>query len=520
MWLRLCLWTMAIATISGSGDKPEVKKGALVRKRGTMSHIRDFLVIKKNMTEVQYLWDSLHDMSEKIKEMYIKENNNQTKLMLSTIEQTLKSVDVNRKKRSLLPFVGKALNGLFGVATEEDLQKEGERLDKLEKWAEEYGHVLDNAVDNINHNVETINNVSATVNALSENLEHNLNEIEKKLVIQEISLKVTNVVSETKHKISALLLAHKGIISVDLLDLPTFKNMINLASIKYGFRPMDVDIVTYLAMSTVKLVANQVFIFVPYYNKNVYTIFEIIPFPMIIENSPIILKGEEQLVLENMNNNQISIWKPDELEKCVELKQEKFICHPQFFYLKKINDCFNHLINNGKDICNYLDYNTTFQVKLLGKQIYVYTSIELVAILSCKDNKPIRKIIYNLNKFPSNCELKIQDVFYYTPSIFESVYLNSTYMAHDINIELKEYKLPKTLVKSKYFIKKIPFLMYYKNSIQPYISLSIYPVIFILMIVVFLIIRKFVILKLLKLNSRLKACLSTKVMGTPHPLFN
>ena len=101
------------------------------------------------MALVKHCQKRAEEMIEVINKILEKEKDVDTSVMLKGLEKTLSGLTGSRKNRFVLPFVGKLLNGLFGVAQEADLEREEERLDKIERWAADYGHVISEIVDNL-----------------------------------------------------------------------------------------------------------------------------------------------------------------------------------------------------------------------------------------------------------------------------------------------------------------------------------------------------------------------------------
>ena len=90
-------------------------------------------------------------MKEVVERSIEKEKGKETRQLLNNLERGLAGLVGSRKRRSLLPFVGKILNGLFGVAQESDLEKEEERLTKIEAWAQKYVHVITEVICKFNN---------------------------------------------------------------------------------------------------------------------------------------------------------------------------------------------------------------------------------------------------------------------------------------------------------------------------------------------------------------------------------
>ena len=131
----------------------KVKGGALIQEKGKANLINKIVIVKKNFTEINFLRGKAAEMEERLSQMNGKEQDENNKELIQNMKMKLSEITGSRKKRSLLPFVGTALNKLFGVATESDLKKEKERLDRIEGWANHLGNIIEGTVNALNdHN--------------------------------------------------------------------------------------------------------------------------------------------------------------------------------------------------------------------------------------------------------------------------------------------------------------------------------------------------------------------------------
>ena len=149
--LILAVWV--IATTSAT-DEVQVTGGAIIEEVGSVNLIKDIVIVKKNFTEISYLKKKAMEMENLVKEMKEKEPEDSNKKVLENLKQILSEFTGTRKKRSLLPFVGNLMNTFFGVATENDLKREKERLNKIENWAENIGNLITSSVGTMNQHAK------------------------------------------------------------------------------------------------------------------------------------------------------------------------------------------------------------------------------------------------------------------------------------------------------------------------------------------------------------------------------
>ena len=497
---------LVLVVINSAQDvNVKVRNGALVQRRGMVKLVNNIVIVKKNISEIKILNEKTKEMENSLTNILKRESDKETIQIIEGFKESLSGLTRSRKKRSLLPFVGKLLNGLFGVATESDLQKEKERLDRIEGWAKEYGHVIDKIVDNMNQHVIAISNISATLKEIEEKVETEINKIERKLIIQELALKMNNMKDEIKEKFEGFILAQHGIATNYLITPKEVEEIIKYSIINFAFNPLEIDLLTYYHLITVKIVHDTCFILLPFNSNTEMLMYKIIPFPMMIEKKGLILKDKTQIVLENKENSMISIWKEKDVEQCVIIKEQNYICNHPDFYLQPSSNfpCIRFLLNNGEDQCNYDEFYNMFHVAIL-KDIYVYTKEPQSAIVECSKGKEKRISIENVHVFPKSCHVKIIDYFFYKPSIFQHVKLNETFEEVVFKLNVSNFKLPKFNVRVNQIqgmTNNILFL--YKEKVMPYMTMLLIPLIFVIAIVIFFIVKKVLIDKVNEIKKTL-----------------
>ena len=99
---------------------------------GKVKLITNLVIVKKNMTTLNYCREKAIEIENAITDIVNEHPNSQTIQALRELQISLSDFTGTKiSKRSLLPFVGNILNSLFGVATDANVEKEKERLDKI-----------------------------------------------------------------------------------------------------------------------------------------------------------------------------------------------------------------------------------------------------------------------------------------------------------------------------------------------------------------------------------------------------
>ena len=480
-----------------------INKGTLVKPLGQVNLIENIVIVKKNLTELSFCQENANILLKEVDKLLENEKNEEISILLNEVQDRLREITPIRSKRSLLPFVGKLMNSLFGVTVESDFEREKERLDKIENWAKDYGHVINNVIDNINEMAKSFNVLSEEIGQVGEELK----EVERKLKIQiiasEINLKLDKIVSlmESVRK------AHMGVVDVNLLTISEIEKVIQLSLIKFNFKPLDIDLITYYSMLNVKVVNNMCYILLPFNTENNLLATKIIPFPMVVEGKEIMLLNKAEIVLEN-KLNLINVWEEEVFESnCLALKERNYICNVPNFFLQPISmyPCIQYQLQGGVDNCIYEKVDYKFKVLFL-EHVYIFTTEELTVEISCKDKTEKRSVV-NVGILPSNCKLKIPNIFYYTPTVFKNIDLKKTKALMNVNFNstINTFKIKHHQIKinpMKYFESNIMIL--YKNSVMPWMTLMFIPVIIIVIVGFYIGVKIFVIRKLGYINSMIE----------------
>ena len=152
---------------------------------------------------------------------------------------------------------------------------------------------------------------------------------------------------------------------------------------------------------------------------------------------------------------------------------------------------------------NYDEFHKMFHVAIL-KDISVYTKEPQSAIVECSKGKEKRISIENVHVFPKSCHVKIIDYFFYKPSIFQHVKLNETFEEVVFKLNVSNFKLPKFNVRVNQIqgmTNNILFL--YKEKVMPYMTMLLIPLIFVIAIVIFFIVKKVLIDKVNEIKKTL-----------------
>ena len=503
-WCKFLLILQVGITCAKGNNDVSINHGTLIQNMGQITLIENVVIIKKNLTELRNVPNLAQNMTKLVEKLMASEKDEENNQLLKEAKDKLMDLTGSREKRSLLPFVGSIMNQLFGVATEASVEKERERLDKIEAWAQEYGHVINNVIDNLNDHAKSFNILSDELMELENKVENEMNRLERKLKVQQVVNKINVKIKDILDIMESVRLAHFGKADVNLITVAELKEIIHYSIIKFQFQPLEIDIVTYYSMLNVKVVENMCYILLPFNNDEVFTLKKIIPFPMTINENDVMLSGKVKLVLESKLNDLINVWEEQNLDNCLEWKERKYICNIPNFFLQPIDihKCIKFLLQGGEDNCIYQHVEENFHVFFLN-DVYIFTKERQMAEVSCKGNE-IKMEIINVKVIQGNCKIKIPGYFFYKPTVFKSVNLNTTEKRVQIEGKLKEFKISHHQIK----MKTMPpyenrIMLMYKQSVMPWLPIITIPFLIILGLICYCAVRVLILKRIDLVNSML-----------------
>lgn len=82
----------------------------------------------------------------------------QTIMSMRTLVPQTKIFDLERKQRSLLPFISSLAKGLFGLATMSDVRLLANHINSLNRRTQQIGHALQQHGDHLSSFMEVVDN--------------------------------------------------------------------------------------------------------------------------------------------------------------------------------------------------------------------------------------------------------------------------------------------------------------------------------------------------------------------------
>ena len=239
----------------------------------------------------------------------------------------------SRPKRSLLPFGGRLLSSVFWTATEEQVDAINKKVIKIPSWAKEKGHLMNRMIKQGNVNAEKIASLNWHINYYAQKA--NLTGLR----VCTVNLKLDRVLAAefTEGLINDVLrvdqgvdLAHRGIITPNLLLPAMFSNNINTSVNEYNYRPLFPveSLPHYYSVLHSCVLGERIFVFIPFSSAETLSYYEIKPFPTFVNPSlPVELVVESELVLLTKDIKYVSFPSPQSLSvKCFPILLHEWLC--------------------------------------------------------------------------------------------------------------------------------------------------------------------------------------------------
>ena len=424
--------------------------------------------------------------------------------LIGKIDQLIRPI----RKRSLLPFVGSALSALFGVATDEDITLQDERIKRLELWAAERGNIMQTVIEGNEENAQNIQNLVQFVNQLNSNLTEDLNIIQKETELNNFLIQVEEEIQAHKDYVEALQRARTGILTPTLISIKKLSQIIEWCTLHKHYKPLVQDVYLYYTLSTVKVTKNHILVLIPFNGNHKFSLHTIHPFPLKVNNTPIIWDEDKVNFALSESKLLIIFLEDSELEKCILINKEEYICN--FIQLQQPIDKYpclqGFLLGSSRLLknCLYKIYNDSFAVKSISNEIIVYVNETTNAQVTCAGLDKIHPI-NNLVVFKKDCKLIIPNIVYYVPSIFVHVNLSNEVTNKSFQTKAKSFTLEQLHIKQHQKTVIVNGLITsYKQQVAPYLSVVNICLIVIFALVGIQVIRKLIINKMDKISNLLK----------------
>lgn len=219
------------------------------------------------------------------------------------VVQQQRGIMRQRKRRSLIPVVGDILHGLFGVSTDGDISGISRRLQELESLAQIQGGMLEKSLGVVNQHGEMLRHLKTELHGafdlIANRTRINFDAIVFGDRLNSLFTSCSLLVNEFRGLVDGLALAARGVVSQSILPYGELVSLVRDAQERFKFSPLfnALEINHYYSLIQSEIVGHFVFIHVPFTSNKEFSAYLVVPFPSLVGDVQIRLKGRERLVI-------------------------------------------------------------------------------------------------------------------------------------------------------------------------------------------------------------------------------
>ncbi|XP_068226739.1 uncharacterized protein [Palaemon carinicauda] len=483
----------------------DIKSGALIQNHGKGELLTDFAVVKINVNSILEREEHLNQLDKELRKCILTHSDSAFVEVLRNLQGKIEDiVRPQRNKRSLLPFVGSAFSALFGVATENDVRGLTDRVELIEKWANQKGNLISTLIENNNKNVENIKKMVEFINQVNVNVSNKIDDVEQVFkLIHEVEIEI----GDHKESVNGLINAQKGILSPAIISPKTLKEIIDWCIVNSHSKPLLEDIFWYYTMSTVKVTKGYLLVLIPFKGMNLFDLYTIHPFPVKIGNATIIWNHPKVRLALDKNKLLMIILEEGDLEQCVLISESQSMCN--FVQIKQPMSnfpCIQGIFFENYELmreCKFETFALPYRALHLGNEIFVYVQSTKNAEVTC-DGKTQTFQLGNLKSFADSCSVVINDYLYYVPSVFLHYELNQSSIAKSYENKINHFQLDKlTVVENVAMPLDNDYVLFYKQDVAPFLTMCNVFLIVLITVVTYNVVKYLVFRKLERINELL-----------------
>ena len=337
---RVCLLILGIISVVETFNATHNQLvGAVFQEKGQVTFVQNLIVLDLDYSPTKLMLNNLTALLPKLDHI-LTDPNSQLHLEEKKIWGRIRSdirqlvpMQSSRPKRSLLPFGGRLLTSVFGTATEEQVGAINKKVVRIISWAKKKGHLMRQMVQQGNVNSEKIALLNRRIGyyAQKANLTgrriSSVNLTLDRVLAAEFTEGLINDVLRVDQ---GVVLAHRGIVTPNLLLPATFSNIIDSAVTQYNYRPLfPVESLShYYGVLHSCVLGERIFIFIPFSSAETLSYYKIKPFPTFVNVSlSVELVVEHELVLLTKDIRYVSFPSPQSLsDNCFPILLHEWLC--------------------------------------------------------------------------------------------------------------------------------------------------------------------------------------------------
>ena len=370
---------------------------------------------------------TINQFPDQVKDFPVKDNsesldqNTQPNALMSLLE-TARPLQVRQPRSPILVglglgFLGNFLLGsYFGNSNNNDIETLNTNIQKTNQNIRVTNERIDILAKNVSNSVHVIKNILDKLVKAKE-----MADIHYAIQwnLDQLVASITNVRNTFKFGELTITLLKKGIINAELIDLKSFQKIITEGRKSFPELDFPLDTTRYQLKHIIKILKIQsighlkFMMIIPLTRKDTYTAFSLIPHPVKLGSTDLVLPELKEIILINKDTyiitNNINVYSIS-LTKHLLLDVEPI-------YNKNKKTCewegFKGNTTTMMEICNYKKVgqtNDTFVVETDQHRL-VYFSERTRVSLDCP-KKQVRDTLFGLHKLPLACDIKTDQVFW------------------------------------------------------------------------------------------------------------
>lgn len=255
-----------------------------------------------------------------------------------------------------------------------------------------------------------------------------------------------------------LLRAQKGELSPSIISPGDLKEIINWTLAKHYHRPIVRDTLQYYNLAHVTVMDGVVVVVIPFDREEKFEFFSITPFPMHVNNTPIIWDHEPFHMLYHQRSGRLVEVREKPMETCVEVF-DIFYCNLLNIQLPiQMLPCLRSIITDSPELshaCKYVQYDQEFYYNHLEGDRIIYSNHTISGSMQCK-SKQQTITIKNVRSLSAACEIRLKDRFGYVPSKLFQYSLNHSYVTRNFSSRFTEPEISQIEIKVRKPLAGLP----------------------------------------------------------------
>ena len=292
-------------------------------------------------------------------------------------------VKAKRGKRGLFNGIGYLTRSLFGTAMDKDVQTLTSKYNKMLEWAHEADKVItlnNNNLEQLKQNLHKLHQYTAlptnSINKLSARVDELFTVSEVLLIMSSVEHFLQQVNQRNEALLNNVIDAALNQVTSSLLSFRDLRLLLQQAEEKYSLLPIfsGAEIVYYYPLLSAIIASESIVVSIPFKSSHQYSLYELVPFPMSVNNSLYSLDLSSSLLLTNEDRTEYTLTTERKLDSCHTAHEGFYFCSASEFAFIPVREAgvceLSVFLNNSSrslELCPFKEvprtsfYHQTFQ---------------------------------------------------------------------------------------------------------------------------------------------------------------